>query len=197
MVPSTATPEVYVTIEHKRPRLDTLSFPITGSICLDFAFPSSFTSLHDRPAVILGPARTWDPAVALAMWDQAKARAKEVDGTLVWCDGGAGGVSGIAGQGLDEVTQVGSGSWMRSFSVERPFNGRARTLFNRLGEFEVLLIILGLTGMSQLTQLVTRASGQMSWIPLSARELVQRLQRSQDTRGETTERGEDAPLLGH
>ncbi|KAJ4485918.1 hypothetical protein J3R30DRAFT_3283267 [Lentinula aciculospora] len=104
---------------------------LTASICLDFAMPDPFADLSassDSPQLILGPARTWDLAVGNAMWEQAKQRAMELDSLVLWCDGGEGGLSGIAGQGLHEVVQVGEGSWIRTVGVEYPANGH-KTLY--------------------------------------------------------------------
>ncbi|KAJ3917049.1 hypothetical protein F5877DRAFT_80297 [Lentinula edodes] len=98
---------------------------VTASICLDFAMPDPFadlpsTSSSEKPQLILGPARTWDLAVGDAMWEQAKQRAKELDTMVLWCDGGEGGVSGVAGQGMDGVMQVGEGSWIRTVGIKNP-----------------------------------------------------------------------------
>ena len=95
---------------------------LTASICLDFAHPSQFAELDSRPAVILAPARTWDVSIGFAMWSQAKQRAEEMGTLVLWCDGGEGGVSGIAGRGFHDVTQVGSGSWVRTIGIQYPFN---------------------------------------------------------------------------
>lgn len=116
----------------------TRPIPITTSICLDFADPSPFAELTSRPALILGPARTWDIAVGYAMWRQAKQRAEEVGSMVLWCDGGDGGVSGIAGGGFSDFTQVGLGSWVRTIGIQYPFNDQ-RTPFAYLGNAMVLL----------------------------------------------------------
>lgn len=119
---------------------------VTASICLDFSAPSPFLNLGSRPRLILGPARTWHRTVGLAMWEQAKQRADEVGGTLLWCDGGEGGVSGVAGHGLTEVTQVGEGSWKRDIGIPYPLR-RRRTLYAAVGDVPVLVffyIVVGL-----------------------------------------------------
>ncbi|KAF9460143.1 hypothetical protein BDZ94DRAFT_1198454 [Collybia nuda] len=124
---------------HTRP------IPITASICLDFADPSPFAELSSKPALVLGPARTWDIAVGYAMWRQAKQRAEEVGTMILWCDGGDGGVSGIAGGGFSDFTQVGPGSWVRAIGVQYPFNTQ-RTPFAYLGSATILLfwvVVLG------------------------------------------------------
>lgn len=118
---------------------------ITGAICLDFAFPQSFQSLENRPSLILAPARTWESSVGMSMWLQAKQRAVELDSMVLWCDGGSGGVSGIGGGGFEEVTQVGSGSWVRTIGVEWPFNEKP-TVYGRFEDWTVLLYWLAAFG---------------------------------------------------
>jgi hypothetical protein len=116
----------------------TRPIPITTSICLDFADPLPFAELTSRPALILGPARTWDISVGYAMWQQAKQRAEEVGSMVLWCDGGDGGISGIAGGGFSDFTQVGRGSWVRTIGIQYPFKER-RTPFAYLGNTTMLL----------------------------------------------------------
>jgi len=107
---------------------------LTASICLDFAHPLQFAELQSRPALILAPARIWDVSVGLAMWNQAKLRAEEMGSMVLWCDGGDGGVSGIAGGGFHDITQVGSGSWFRTIGIQYPFDNHrtAYAYFNNL-----------------------------------------------------------------
>jgi hypothetical protein len=121
----------------------TRPLPITSSICLDFASPSAFTGLDSRPALILGPARTWDTNVGLAMWEQAKTRANELGSMVLWCDGGVTGVSGVGGGGIHEIMQAGGGSWMRTIGVPYPFDEN-RTLYSKAGEFPVILFLASL-----------------------------------------------------
>ncbi|KAF4605020.1 hypothetical protein EYR40_003803 [Pleurotus pulmonarius] len=125
---------------------------VTASICLDFSAPSPFTSLGSRPGLILGPARTWHKTVGLAMWEQAKQRADEVGGTLLWCDGGEGGVSGVAGHGLTEVTQVGEGSWKRDIGIPYPLR-RRRTLYATVGDFSILVFFYVVVGLGMVKSL--------------------------------------------
>lgn len=121
---------------------------ITASICLDFSTSSSFAGLPSRPALILAPARTWHTSVGLAMWEQAKARAEETGSMVLWCDGGEGGVSGIAGRGMHAFRQVGPGSWAQTVSVPWPFDQR-RTVFSASGT-AALAVIWAITGMSSM-----------------------------------------------
>ncbi|KAF9448186.1 hypothetical protein P691DRAFT_801235 [Macrolepiota fuliginosa MF-IS2] len=111
---------------------------VTTSICLDFSAPSQFDNLDMKPGLILAPARTWDVTVGYTMWKQASQRAHEIGSTLLWCDGGAGGVSGVAGQGLNEVVQRGPGSWVRNIGLEYPFHDQ-RTFFARYGNSALIL----------------------------------------------------------
>lgn len=99
----------------------TRPIPITASICLDFSSQSSFLSLDSRPALILAPARTWHPSIGLAMWNQARQRAHETGSTILWCDGGEGGLSGIIGAGFEESLQFGEGSWTKTIGLTYPF----------------------------------------------------------------------------
>ncbi|EGN97309.1 hypothetical protein SERLA73DRAFT_110504 [Serpula lacrymans var. lacrymans S7.3] len=138
--------------DHIRP------IPITTSICFDFASPTAFSDLPSRPALILAPARTWDTAVSLAMWEQAKTRAAESGSMVLWCDGGAGGVSGIGGQGIGEIMQVGAGSWKRYVGVQWPFDER-KTVYAAVGESEVLAFLVLLMGSGSVgSELLTRAN---------------------------------------
>jgi hypothetical protein len=87
---------------------------------------------------VLAPARTWDLSVGYAMWLQAKQRAEELGTIVLWCDGGKGGVSGVAGGGYSEIAQVGTGSWTKTVGIPYPFNDR-RTFFARFGDIALLL----------------------------------------------------------
>lgn len=112
---------------------------ITASICLDFADPYPFSNLATRPALILAPARTWDFDISVAMWKQAKQRAEELGSMIVWCDGGDAGVSGVAGQGMNDIEQVGRGSWIRSIGVDYPHK-ESRTWYALIGAYGLLLL---------------------------------------------------------
>ncbi|KAF7965525.1 hypothetical protein HWV62_43072 [Athelia sp. TMB] len=127
--------------DHTRP------VPVTALICLDAAHPSALLSLDSRPALLLAPARTWAGGVGGAMWAQARARAAEVGAGVVWCDGGAGGLAGVAppAEGVRgeaeagfEYVQRGAGSFVVSVPVAWPFHD-ARTLYARAGAW--LLVV--------------------------------------------------------
>jgi hypothetical protein len=62
------------------------------------------------------------------MWEQARARAEEAGSMVLFCDGGSEGASGVAGHGIREPVQFGSGSWTRIIGVTWPFN-QHRTLY--------------------------------------------------------------------
>ncbi|KAG6894129.1 hypothetical protein C0992_007420 [Termitomyces sp. T32_za158] len=125
---------------HTRP------IPVTASICLDFAFPSLFADLESRPALILAPGRTWDIAVGHTMWQQVRQRAEELGTMILWCDGGDGGVSGVAGGGFTDFAQVGLGSWVKTVGIPYPFS-EGRTLNQWAGGltpvFFAWLLVLG------------------------------------------------------
>lgn len=118
---------------HTRP------IPVTVSICLDFSSSSSFSHLASRPALILAPARTWHIGIGHAMWEQARARADETGSTVLWCDGGADGVSGVVGGGIREYTQRGQGSFVRKIGVQWPFDER-RTLYSYGADYAALWV---------------------------------------------------------
>ena len=79
------------------------------------------------------------------MWQQARARAEELGTTVLWCDGGNGGVSGVAGKGMQDIVQVGQGSWVRKIGVSYPYDER-RTVFAAGGAYVPLGVVWGLTG---------------------------------------------------
>ncbi|KAI0341492.1 hypothetical protein BDW22DRAFT_1359076 [Trametopsis cervina] len=143
LVPGHEAPGMFNMTLGKRTKVRPI--PITASICLDFASSSSFTALESRPALILAPARTWHIGVGLAMWEQAKARAAETGSTVVWCDGGEGGISGIANAAYSEIVQVGPGLWDKQIGLPFPFDER-RTVFTWGGSALAFLIVWLTTG---------------------------------------------------
>jgi len=138
-------PEVHA-IELHRPReipkenwnTETRPIPITASICLDFSAP--LTMLSSRPALILAPAKTWHQGVGNAMYQIARARGREVGADVLWCDGGAGGVSGIG----DNI-QVGSGSFVKWIGVPYPPKDK-RTPYGLGGDSMVLAFVTLISG---------------------------------------------------
>ncbi|KAH9846863.1 hypothetical protein C2E23DRAFT_890544 [Lenzites betulinus] len=171
---------------------------ITASICLDFTTASSFADLSSRPALILAPARTWHPSIGLAMWEQAKARAEEAGSMVLWCDGGAGGVSGIAGRGMHAFRQVGPGSWAQTVSVPWPFDQR-RTVFSASGTLISLVGVWAIAGAGWMAGTVAgrvddreggpgRSLAALTGTAHCAIEFVRNL-------GHRERRGEERPLL--
>ena len=116
----------------------TRSIPLSASICLDFSIP--LTSLPSRPALILAPARTWHIDVGRAMYELARARGDELGAEVLWCDGGAGGLSGVAGN-----VQVGTGSWVKTIGIPYPA-GERRTIYGICGDWLVLAVLTGVPG---------------------------------------------------
>lgn len=134
--------------------LETRSLPITTSICLDFAHPNLFDALDHRPSLILAPASTWHESVGVAMWQQALARAEEIGSTVLFCDGGLEGISGIGGQGAGkgEIIQVGRGSWTRTVGFTREAD-TTKTFYGRAGPWfsmGIIWCILGAEGALEL-----------------------------------------------
>ncbi|KAG1889533.1 hypothetical protein F4604DRAFT_1712867 [Suillus subluteus] len=149
-------PEWSSTPNHTRP------LTITSSICFDFAFSSAFSSLDSKPALILAPARTWDSTVSLAMWEQAKSRANEIGSVVLWCDGGATGVSGVGGGGISEIMQLGAGSWTRMIGLQFPFN-QSKTVYAVVGDFGVLVLLVAIMmGGSSVVHHLPALSGSLS-----------------------------------
>lgn len=116
--------------------------PISFSICLDFAHP--FPILSQRPTLVLGPARTWHITVGSVMKSMAEQRADELGTTVLWCDGGVDGLSGLVGNG-ESVVQVGWGSWVRKIGVDTALVG-SRTLYGTVGSFPFIVTVWLLFG---------------------------------------------------
>jgi hypothetical protein len=91
------------------------------------------------------------------MWEQARARANELDSLVLWCDGGKGGVSGIGGRGLHDITQLGEGSWVRTVGVNYPFNAN-RTMWAKHGT-KVSFLILGCFGLAAIFGIFVSTGG--------------------------------------
>ncbi|KIJ54645.1 hypothetical protein M422DRAFT_153109 [Sphaerobolus stellatus SS14] len=117
---------------------DTRPISITASICLDFAAP--LTSLESRPSLILAPAKTWHVGVGRAMYEMARARGEEVGAEVLWCDGGAGGLSGVAGD-----VQVGGGSWVKRIGVAYPPEEK-KTVYAFGGDILVMGVLFAASG---------------------------------------------------
>ncbi|KAF8530003.1 hypothetical protein JB92DRAFT_2859374 [Gautieria morchelliformis] len=142
---SSGAPPTIHTIELPRPKHiskeewgEARWIPLSASICLDFSSP--LTSLPSRPALILAPAKTWHVDVGRAMYELARARGDELGADVLWCDGGAGGLSGVAGD-----LQVGSGSWVKTIGIPYPA-GERRTVYGICGDWLVLAAFMGVPG---------------------------------------------------
>ncbi|KAF9654385.1 hypothetical protein BDM02DRAFT_85333 [Thelephora ganbajun] len=156
----------------------TRPIPITSSICLDFASQTLFLPLESRPALILAPARTWHPSVGLAMWNQARQRARETGSTILWCDGGEGGLSGIIGGGFEEPFQFGEGSWTKTIGLTYPFSKRkmmfASAWVGNIGRFLIVWILTGGGGLViQATAVVLHTpTSLLAWNIAKAKRVV-------------------------
>lgn len=172
----------------------TRSVPLTTSICLDFAAASPFSDLKSRPALVLAPARTWDLSVGYTMWLQAKQRAEELGTIVLWCDGGKGGVSGVAGGGYSEIAQVGTGSWTKTVGIPYPFNDR-RTPYAQFGDIALLLFwafVFGKTLLGPFSYF-TALKSPVCWIWTQVDRLRASSSKGVSQRGEAVR--ESSPLL--
>lgn len=106
------------------------------------------------------------------MWEQAKSRANEIGSMVLWCDGGAMGVSGVGGGGISEIMQLGSGSWTRTISLQFPFDQR-RTVYAVVGDFGVLVLLVVIMGGGSVAWHLPALSGSRS--VLQAVPLLRRL----------------------
>ena len=184
--------------DHTRP------IPISSSICLDFASESAFMSLDSRPALILAPARTWHPSVGIAMWNQARQRAHETGSTILWCDGGEGGLSGVIGGGFEEPLQFGGGSWTKTIGLTYPFPERMTGFtFMRAGNFGAFLFIWIVAGGGGIVIQAAAAVSQnrrsiFTWNVVKAKRAAYRLtgllHRNQPS---DAEQGEAGRLIGN
>ena len=80
------------------------------------------------------------------MWEQAKARAAETGATVVWCDGGRGGLSGFADGRASEVVQTGPGTWIKAVGIEHPFDASYRTAYGRGGQLAAFAVVWAVAG---------------------------------------------------
>lgn len=176
--------------------IDWVNVPITAGISLDFASNYPF-ALPARPSLILGAAHTWHPSIGMAMWQQAKARAEEIGSVLLWCDGGEGGVSGVAAPGIDEILQVGSGSWVRSIGLKLPIE-EGRTAYGFFGALLPIPFIWGVFGVEWIVERAVMNFKRERGRSLSFSRLwaeFSRLWTKQGTDEDDTEAGEQASLL--
>ncbi|VDB87494.1 unnamed protein product [Peniophora sp. CBMAI 1063] len=175
---------------------------LTASICLDFASPRALSGLSKRPALVLAPARTWHPDVSRAMWEQTRARAAEIGSAALFCDGGQGGFSGVAGAGLHEPTQIGPGTWLRTVGVPWPLDGR-KTAYAAVGDWAMFFIVWMIMGVGAFSESavilglrrVAPLGGSLVAVARRASALLCRT-RTADAEGrEAAQDGEHEPLL--
>jgi len=114
---------------------------------------------------------------------------------VLFCDGGAQGASGVAGHGMREPVQFGSGSWVRIIGVEWPFNQR-RTLYMWGGEALPVGIVWLLVGAGWATEVLVTLGGVRGAIPSFSRlrEVLGRA-RAYIRRPAPSAQGEQQPLL--
>lgn len=174
---------------------------ISSSICLDFASQSSFLSLKSRPALILAPARTWHPSVGLAMWNQAVQRAHETGTTILWCDGGEGGLSGVIGGGFEGPLQFGEGSWTKTIGLTYPFPEQ-KTVFTskwvgNIGGFILVLVLTGSGGLvTGAAAVLSRTHGSpFAWSIVGVRRAIHELTALYQKQPRDAEHGEERRLV--
>jgi hypothetical protein len=175
------------------------TIPITSAICLDVSaplvtsVPVNQTDLA-RPALILAPARTWHPEIGKAMFQHASMRAIEQGASILWCDGGEGGVSGVGGlaaQGLGLVGGIGQvgtgGSWMQTIGIPFPYDAHTftPTWYARWGDLSILFLAWALLSLAPMMPVLRRAGHLM--------DLVRRARLQGDER--SPQRNEATPLL--
>lgn len=71
------------------------------------------------------------------MYELARARGEEIGAEVLWCDGGAGGLSGVAGG-----VQVGQGTWVKTIGVPHPAQ-ESRTPYGFCGDWLALAAMWG------------------------------------------------------
>ncbi|KAK7694983.1 hypothetical protein QCA50_002171 [Cerrena zonata] len=208
LVPGTEDPGAF-TIQLKAPKNYNKSdwapapnytrpIPVTTSICLDLATSQSFSHLESRPSLILAPAKTWHIGIGLAMWEQAKARAHETGSTVIWCDGGEGGVSGVAGGGYEQYTQVGQGSFYKTIGISYPFNEK-RTVYARGGQSAAFWTAWAIVGLGYAIEGLSKHDRPQAGNSLEGRSILRlgHLVTSLRSifRGNEVQAGESRPLL--
>jgi hypothetical protein len=135
------------------------------------------------------------------MWEQAKSRANEIGSMVLWCDGGATGVSGVGGGGISEIMQLGTGSWTRTISLQFPFDQR-RTIYAVVGDFGVFILLVLIMGggsvawhLPALSGSLSRSRSVLQAVPPFFRRLLPGRQRDQENLIDVTVPGERQSLL--
>ncbi|KAJ1311704.1 hypothetical protein OPQ81_010176 [Rhizoctonia solani] len=171
--------------------------PLSAAICLDVSSPLA-TSVPvnntelGRPALILAPARTWHPDIGKTMFQYASMRATEQGASILWCDGGEGGVSGVGGlaaQGLGlagGIGQVGTGgSWIQTIGIPFPYDSRAfkPTWYTQWGDMSIIILGLALLGVGPAAPAIGLVGRSTSWV---YRHLMGRIRRENGQHNEAT-----------
>lgn len=109
------------------------------------------------------------------MYELACARGDEIGAEVLWCDGGAGGLSGVAGS-----TQVGTGSWVKIIGIPYPSDDRARTPYGVGGDWLALAAVLGIPALIFATQrnalqIEHGGSTAIAWTKDRANEIIGRI----------------------
>ncbi|CEL57463.1 hypothetical protein RSOLAG1IB_02203 [Rhizoctonia solani AG-1 IB] len=164
--------------KHPKSEIWPRTIPLSAAICLDVSgplensVPVNKTELG-RPALILAPARTWHPQIGKAMFQHASMRAAEQGASILWCDGGEGGVSGVGGlaaQGLGLVGgigQVGTGrSWLQTIGIPFPYDAEdfGPTWYGRWGDLSTIVLALALLGFGPAAPAANLVGGSVSWV---------------------------------
>lgn len=131
------------------------------------------------------------------MWEQAKSRANEIGSMVLWCDGGATGVSGIGGGGISEIMQVGAGSWTRTVGLQFPFDQR-RTVYATIGEMGVFIFLVAIMGGSSVASHLPALPGRYALLGIVPvlRRLIPGRRADQQSLIDFSGPGERQSLLG-
>ncbi|KAH7345252.1 hypothetical protein B0J17DRAFT_639009 [Rhizoctonia solani] len=132
------------------------TIPLSAAICLDVSAPLAHL--------------TWHPDLGKTMFQYASMRAAEQGASILWCDGGEGGVSGVGGlaaQGLGltgGIGQVGTGgSWLQTIGIPFPYDARdfTPTWYARWGDLSVIILGLALLGVGPVAPAVVWGYGRL------------------------------------
>ncbi|CAE6429003.1 unnamed protein product [Rhizoctonia solani] len=186
--------------KHPKGEIWPRTIPLSAAICLDVSAPLA-TSVPvnetdlGRPALILAPARTWHPQIGKTMFQYASMRAAEQGASILWCDGGEGGVSGVGGlaaQGLGLVGGIGqvgaARSWLQTIGVPFPYDAQdfTPTWYARWGDLSTIILALALLGVGPAAPAIGLVARSVSWT-------YGRLKSKRDQ--ENGRRDESTPLL--
>jgi hypothetical protein len=196
-------PAKLTTIKYPLKKGKTTPLDISAAICMDFASSAPFSDLTARPALILAPARTWDIRAGTAMWAHARARAAELGaGALLWCDGGEGGISGIAGTSAGaggRIMRVGQGSWETEVPLPKPFEDERTPYARYQGGWSIFALVWGIVGLGAAVDRVHidfEGSAAALRIRGAAQALIEGVKQRGRRLATRRQAPEEAPLLG-